>query len=113
MLPGKNMADAQSLAPEELAALPHDNLAPRILLALWFTAPVALLFLSFRVYCKRISRRGLWWDDYLLVGSWVGKTKSRRASHETDAALHVRLGHARHKLLHVDGRRGGTRLRKA
>ncbi|KAK3317380.1 hypothetical protein B0T19DRAFT_434879 [Cercophora scortea] len=28
-------------------------------------------FLGLRIYCKMSKRRGLWWDDYMLIAAWV------------------------------------------
>jgi hypothetical protein len=32
---------------------------------------LSALFLGLRLYCKVIRRRGFWWDDHVLVASWV------------------------------------------
>ncbi|KAI0141843.1 hypothetical protein GGR57DRAFT_397830 [Xylariaceae sp. FL1272] len=37
----------------------------------WTLTVLALLFLALRVYCKLARSRGLWWDDYLLIASWI------------------------------------------
>lgn len=37
----------------------------------WFLTALAALFLGLRIYCKKYRGRGLWWDDYVLVISWV------------------------------------------
>lgn len=29
------------------------------------------IFLGLRLYCKVIRRRGFWWDDHVLIASWV------------------------------------------
>ncbi|KAJ2907128.1 hypothetical protein MKZ38_007643 [Zalerion maritima] len=65
------MSDPAQLSPEELAALPHDDHGNRVQFALWFTVSISAVFVGLRVYCKRITKRRLWWDDYLLVGSWI------------------------------------------
>lgn len=31
----------------------------------------ATVFLGFRVWCKLSRRHGLWYDDYVLIASWV------------------------------------------
>ncbi|KAK3689145.1 hypothetical protein B0T22DRAFT_380612 [Podospora appendiculata] len=28
-------------------------------------------FLGLRVYCKALKRRGLWWDDCMLIAAWI------------------------------------------
>ena len=60
--------------PEMLAALPHDNAAPRLNIALWVLNGVSFVFLALRIYCKTFRSRKLWWDDWILVGGWVGLT---------------------------------------
>ncbi|TGJ83679.1 hypothetical protein E0Z10_g5056 [Xylaria hypoxylon] len=37
----------------------------------WTLTVLAAVFLSLRVYCKLSRSRGLWWDDYILITSWV------------------------------------------
>jgi hypothetical protein len=60
------------LTPEELAALPHDNHATELLASIWPLVFVATVFLCLRIYCRLLKRRSLWWDDYILLASWVG-----------------------------------------
>ncbi|KAH7024236.1 hypothetical protein EDB80DRAFT_560096 [Ilyonectria destructans] len=55
--------------------LPHDDAGPTILAVLWVLASVSALFLALRVYCKFKTHRGLWWDDHILLGSWVANDK--------------------------------------
>jgi hypothetical protein len=50
---------------------PSTDFGPQINLAIWFLTAVSSAFLALRVYCKFLRHRGLWWDDYLLIGSWV------------------------------------------
>lgn len=40
--------------------------------AIWGTTVASGIFLGLRVYCKTARQRGLWWDDYILILSWVG-----------------------------------------
>ncbi|EGO55031.1 hypothetical protein NEUTE1DRAFT_147678 [Neurospora tetrasperma FGSC 2508] len=42
----------------------------------WFLTAFATLFLGLRIYCKRYRGRGLWWDDYVLILSWISLTTS-------------------------------------
>lgn len=37
----------------------------------WTMAFVATCFLALRLYIKFRGRKGLWWDDHALIGSWV------------------------------------------
>ena len=57
--------------PEELALLPHDNYGLKINIVAWSLHIFTSLFLVLRVYCKFSRRRGLWWDDYILIAAWV------------------------------------------
>jgi hypothetical protein len=57
--------------PEMLAALPHDNAAPRLNATLWTLTGISLIFLALRVYCKSFRSRRLWWDDWILIAAWV------------------------------------------
>lgn len=38
----------------------------------WPLVAVSALFLSLRIFLKLRQRRSLWWDDYVLIISWVG-----------------------------------------
>lgn len=40
----------------------------------WTLTALAAVFLSLRLYCKLSLGRGLWWDDYLLIASFVTMT---------------------------------------
>lgn len=46
---------------------PHDNLGPNFNVAIWILTGAALIFLCLRLYCKLGIRRGLWWDDWVLI----------------------------------------------
>jgi len=61
--------------PEVLAALPHDNAAARLNIAIWILNAASLVFVGLRVYCKSFRSRKLWWDDWILVLSWVGRSR--------------------------------------
>ena len=57
--------------PEELAALPHDNGAAKLNGVIWMLTGVSGGFLALRIYCKFLRRKGLWWDDIILIAAWV------------------------------------------
>lgn len=40
-------------------------------LGLWTLFAGAAVFLSLRLWCKWTRRTGLWYDDYILIISWV------------------------------------------
>jgi hypothetical protein len=49
-----------------------DNRGPRLVAVCWSLAAAAAVLLFLRIYCKIWRGRGLWWDDHLLIVSWVG-----------------------------------------
>ncbi len=53
------------------ALLPHDNAGPEANAVAWSLLGVAGVFLGLRVYCKYYGHRRLWWDDRILIASWV------------------------------------------
>ncbi|RKU41325.1 hypothetical protein DL546_004840 [Coniochaeta pulveracea] len=57
--------------PEQLAHLPHDNAGTRLIASIWVMNVLALGFLIARVYCKFLRHRGLWWDDGILIASYL------------------------------------------
>ncbi len=61
--------DAAGLARFKM--LPHDDQGPQLNFTIWLLAILSFGFLALRIYCKFIRRRGLWWDDYVLVAAWV------------------------------------------
>jgi hypothetical protein len=48
-----------------------DDRGPRLVASCWSLTAAAAIFLAMRVYCKIWRGRGLWWDDHLLIISWV------------------------------------------
>ncbi|KAK0619105.1 hypothetical protein B0T14DRAFT_602995 [Immersiella caudata] len=61
---------APPLTPEEYAALPHDDRGPTIVAVHWSMTSLATIFLGLRLYCKRLTKRSLWWDDWILIFAW-------------------------------------------
>jgi len=59
------------LTPAQLAALPHDDAGPHLVRTIWVLIAISLVFLLLRLYAKFFRQRGLWWDDYILIGAWV------------------------------------------
>ena len=53
------------------ANLPHDNLGPNLNIAVWILTGAALIFFCLRLYCKLSIRKGLWYDDYMLIAASV------------------------------------------
>ncbi|KAK1756749.1 hypothetical protein QBC47DRAFT_443316 [Echria macrotheca] len=59
------------LTPEQIAALPHDTLGPKLNAVVWTLTGVSAIFLALRLYCKTVLSRGLWWDDWILTAAWI------------------------------------------
>ncbi|KAI0376559.1 hypothetical protein F5Y04DRAFT_292483 [Hypomontagnella monticulosa] len=55
--------------------LPNDTYPPStgrwINAVIWVLISLATLFLGLRVFCKYKRHRGLWWDDWVLIASWL------------------------------------------
>jgi hypothetical protein len=50
-------------------SIPND--APLMNAAIWALTAVPAFFLGLRIYCKIWRRKPMWWDDYILIVSWV------------------------------------------
>lgn len=57
--------------PFDFSDFPHDDYGPALNYGVWLLTGLAAVFLGLRVFCKYLRRRGLWWDDYVLMASWV------------------------------------------
>ncbi|PKS05033.1 hypothetical protein jhhlp_008399 [Lomentospora prolificans] len=44
---------------------------PEINAANWVLVGLSALFVGLRLYSKRLRRRHLWWDDWIVVAAWV------------------------------------------
>ncbi|KAK3900422.1 hypothetical protein C8A05DRAFT_35945 [Staphylotrichum tortipilum] len=61
-------------APSELTAtgpLPHDDAGPKINAVFWVLSIVSGIFMMARLWAKRMRRKAYWWDDWLLLMSWL------------------------------------------
>ncbi|KAL2192729.1 hypothetical protein P885DRAFT_47025 [Corynascus similis CBS 632.67] len=47
------------------------NLGSYLNRVIWTLAALSGLFIGLRLYSKLLRRRHLWWDDYVLIASWV------------------------------------------
>ena len=54
-----------------MAGLPQDDNGPVTLVAVWCLCAVSAGFLAMRLYAKITRQQGLWWDDHILITSWV------------------------------------------
>ncbi|KAI1660847.1 hypothetical protein F4813DRAFT_386257 [Daldinia decipiens] len=48
-----------------------DTLGPILNASNWTLTALAGIFLGLRVYCKLSRKRGLWWDDHILILAWA------------------------------------------
>lgn len=47
------------------------DFGPQLNITIWIMSGSASLFLALRLYCKLWRKRQLWWDDWILIASWV------------------------------------------
>lgn len=47
------------------------DLGPVVLAVCWIESGIAAIFLGLRLYVKLTAHRKLYWDDFLLIASWV------------------------------------------
>jgi len=55
-----------------------EDYGPQVNFTIWLLTALSAAFLALRVYCKFLRHRGLWWDDHVLIASWVGILTLRR-----------------------------------
>lgn len=60
-----------ALSPEQYALADHSSRRGMLLSAQWSLASFAAAFLAARLYVKISFKKGLWWDDWLLIASLV------------------------------------------
>ncbi|KAH8904155.1 hypothetical protein BR93DRAFT_946918 [Coniochaeta sp. PMI_546] len=48
-----------------------EDLGPQLNAVVWLLLGFSGLFLALRLYCKFLKNRGFWWDDHVLVASWL------------------------------------------
>lgn len=68
-----------------MAAMASDNLGPQMLISTWVLVGLSFVFLALRLFSKFKIRRGLWWDDYVLVLSWVRLNQASNQARYADA----------------------------
>ncbi|KAK3314506.1 hypothetical protein B0H66DRAFT_314669 [Apodospora peruviana] len=56
--------------PDDLSTVSHQGAGPQVNSVCWTLFGLCTGFLALRLYCKRLSRHGLWWDDWILVVAW-------------------------------------------
>ena len=64
-------SDSTMSASDSGDAAAYNEGGTRLVASIWMLSAVALFFLIFRCYCKHLIHRGLWWDDWVLIVSWV------------------------------------------
>ncbi len=60
-----------ALSPEEYALADHSSRGGMLLSVQWALTSFAAAFLALRLYVKMSLKKGLWWDDWLLLASWL------------------------------------------
>lgn len=70
-----NAAQQHASELQERDAAQLGNRGPEIDIVLWTLTSISLLFLVLRLYCKSYRHKDLWWDDWILILSWVRHTK--------------------------------------
>ncbi|KAK0736589.1 hypothetical protein B0T21DRAFT_182195 [Apiosordaria backusii] len=50
---------------------PKIDYGPQLNATVWLLVSISAVFLFTRLYLKNCQNRGLWWDDYFLLGSWI------------------------------------------
>lgn len=55
------------------------NEGTRINVSVWTLVGFSACFLCLRIYCKFLRHRRLWWDDYILIVSWVCSLRLRHS----------------------------------
>ncbi|KAH8760448.1 hypothetical protein F5883DRAFT_681000 [Diaporthe sp. PMI_573] len=71
---GEQMSDAahqHASRLQERDAAQSANRGQEVDIALWMLTCIALLFLTLRLYCKSYRHKDLWWDDWILILSWI------------------------------------------
>ncbi|KAK0612021.1 hypothetical protein B0T14DRAFT_439154 [Immersiella caudata] len=53
-----------------------EDYGPQVNFVIWLLTALSAAFLALRVYCKFLRHRGLWWDDYVLIASWISLVMS-------------------------------------
>ncbi|KAK0640563.1 hypothetical protein B0T16DRAFT_336150 [Cercophora newfieldiana] len=54
-----------------MALRDHGNRGGMLLSAHWALTSFATVFLVARLYVKMTFKKGLWWDDWILIGGWT------------------------------------------
>src|SRR3569833_1030969 len=52
-------------------AQPTTDNGPQTVIIVWILVAMSTVFHGLRIYCKKRIATGLWWDDWVLILSWV------------------------------------------
>ncbi|AEO64581.1 uncharacterized protein THITE_2011423, partial [Thermothielavioides terrestris NRRL 8126] len=63
----------------------------KVLIVIWLLMGLASVFIALRVFCKFQTHRGLWWDDHILIISWLLQIATNAL-----VTASVRLGFGKH-----------------
>jgi hypothetical protein len=53
---------------------------PEIVGVTWLLCILSGIFLGLRLYAKLSRHKGLWWDDHILIVSWVSRSEPDTAA---------------------------------
>ncbi|KAK3395024.1 hypothetical protein B0H63DRAFT_499237 [Podospora didyma] len=59
------------MIPDDLSTVSHQGAGPQVNAVTWSLFTLCTVFLGLRLYSKRVDRRGLWWDDWILCVAWA------------------------------------------
>jgi hypothetical protein len=80
------------LRPSRLSTtMDVEDQGTEIVVSIWVLQTLATVFLALRIGCKIHSRRSLWWDDYILVLSWVCAFELRFLTSRSQLFSHLTL----------------------
>lgn len=61
---------------------------------IWSLCAGTTALLGLRIWCKIHRRHGLWWDDYILIASWVSSTSPALPAPPLPLQLNLRADRA-------------------
>ncbi|KAK1833454.1 hypothetical protein QBC39DRAFT_254427 [Podospora conica] len=73
---GQNGTSSNKAGASSTSLSPFVDYGPQVNFTMWLLTALAAMFLALRLYCKSLRHRGLWWDDWVLVASWLALTLS-------------------------------------
>ncbi|KAJ2896718.1 uncharacterized protein MKZ38_005288 [Zalerion maritima] len=62
---------ALTVKPPGLGDTSGENNAAKLLVVMWLSIVLSGVFMGARLVGKMMKKKGLWWDDYILIISWA------------------------------------------